>query len=277
MWVIDNQQYLGQLDGWNRAAQFADGLFETMVLKSGMILGLRHHVMRMSQGLSRLNIALPDENLAEFFESYARSFVDLSGVKNGVLKVVVSRGDSQRGYGYDKSIKPHVTAFYNSAPEYSNEIYSSGVDVTILNTQCSIQPQLAGLKHLNRLENVLAKAELGDLAFEGLMVNHLKFIIEGAMSNVFFEKNSELITPKLDVSGVAGVMRQCVMNYAVKNGIKITEVNITTDDLSAISKGFICNSVMGIVPIKTLLKREFKIGEVSTDLIDAWEIGDIYA
>lgn len=277
MWVVDDQQYLGQLDGWNRAAQFADGLFETMVIKQGLIQGLEYHVRRMAMGCERLDIKQPSSDLAELFAAYAHKLVELSGLKSGVLKMIVSRGESQRGYAYDDSITPRVTAFYNQLPQYENGIYEHGVSVKILNTQCSIQPQLAGIKHLNRLENVLAKKELAKQAFEGLMCNHLGFVIEGTASNVFFEKENGLLTPQLNFSGVAGVVREGVLAHAHVQKINIDVVDITTQQLGQFEHGFICNSVMGIVPISSLDGRPFKIGPITKIIQDAWNNGVIYA
>lgn len=277
MWVIDDQQYLGQLDGWNRAAQFADGLFETMMVNHGEIVGIQYHVTRLSAGLKRLDIKAPASNLADMLSSFAHKLSELSGVASGVLKVIISRGDSARGYAYDESIQSHVTAFYNEQPVFSDHIYTQGVVIESLQTQCAIQPQMAGIKHLNRLENVLAKKELGTRAFEGLMHNHLGFVIEGTSSNVFFEKDNQLFTPDLTLSGVAGVMRECVLSFAQSHKIKINLDNISVTQLEPFSQGFICNSVMGIVPISSLDGRSFEIGPVTQSIQDAWKDGVIYA
>lgn len=277
MWVIDNQQYLGRLEGWNRATQFADGLFETMVVKNGVILALERHVKRLSEGLSHLHIASLDRNLLDMFESYAHSFTELSGHANGTLKIIVSRGDSQRGYGYDANIAPHVTAFFNELSLPDLTLYDSGVPLTMLKTQCMVHPQLAGLKHLNRLENVLAKSELAQRAYEGIMQNHLGFIIEGTMSNIVFEKDGQLITPDLSLSGVKGVMRECVKDFANIHNIKFIEKDINVSDVAQFSQGFICNSVVGILPIQSLSGTKFTIGEVSKRLINAHKSGEIYA
>jgi 4-amino-4-deoxychorismate lyase len=276
MWVIDDQQYLGQLDGFSRAAQFADGLFETMVVKKGRIQGLNFHAQRLDLGCTRLDIKLPDNNLVELFIAYTHKFVELSGLESGVLKVIVSRGDSQRGYAYDDLITPKVTALFNPLPQYEAKLYEQGVSVKSLTTACSIQQQMAGLKHLNRLENVLAKKELGTQAFEGLMFNHLGFAIEGTSSNVFFEKNNQLFTPKLNLSGVAGVMRSCILNHAKLHNITTNIDDIALGQLDQFEQGFICNSVMGIMPIAQLDGRSFKIGPQTKAMQEAWKDGVVY-
>ena len=276
MWVIDDQQYLGQLDGYSRAAQFADGLFETMVVKQGQIQGLNYHTQRLGSGCERLDIQLPDKNLAQLLIAYAHKFVELSGLSSGVLKIIVSRGNSQRGYGYDESITSKVTAFYNPLPQYEAKLYEQGVSVKSLTTECAMQKQMAGLKHLNRLENVLAKKELGGQAFEGLMFNHLGFAIEGTSSNIFFEKDNQLFTPKLSVSGVAGVMRACILNYAKTRNIKMKIDDIARGQLDQFEQGFLCNSVMGIVPIAEFDGRLFKIGPQTKAMQTAWKDGVVY-
>ncbi|MFT5593621.1 MAG: 4-amino-4-deoxychorismate lyase [Oceanicoccus sp.] len=276
MWVIDDQQYLGQLDGFSRAAQFADGLFETMVVKKGQIQALNYHAQRLGSGCARLDIKLPDNNLTELFIAYAHKFVELSGLESGVLKVIVSRGNSERGYGYDDVITPKVTAFFNPLPQYNENSYEHGVSVKCLATECSIQKQMAGLKHLNRLENVLAKKELGSEAFEGLMFNHLGYVIEGTSSNIFFEKNNQLFTPKLNVSGVAGVMRSCIINHAESQNIIIKVDDIAREQLDQFEQGFICNSVMGIMPIAQLDGRSFKIGPQTKAMQEACKDGVVY-
>ena len=276
MWVIDDQQYLGQLDGWSRAAQFADGLFETMAVKQGKILALNYHVDRMSLGCKRLDIKLPAKNLSALFIAYAHKFTELSGLQNGVLKVMVSRGDSQRGYGYDESITSCVTAFFNSLPVYGEGLYEKGVSVKSLQTECSIQSQIAGIKHLNRLENVLAKKELATQAFEGLMFNHLGFAIEGTASNIFFEKDNQLFTPQLNLSGVAGVMRSCILSHAKIHKIKIDIDDIARTQLDQFEHGFICNSVMGVMPISELDGRLYKLGPITNTIQTAWKDGVVY-
>jgi len=276
MWVIDNQQFLGKLDGWDRAAQFADGLFETMVVKNQNILGLKYHVARMEKGIKQLGILNFEHDLSELFESYAHSFCDLSKHKDGVLKVIVSRGESQRGYAYDHKITPRITAFYNEYPFIAPEIYQKGIKLVTLKTQCSINPQLAGLKHLNRLENVLAKAELSSNAYEGLMTNYLGNIIEGTMSNVFFEENGQLFTPDLTLSGVEGVLRECVIEYANKCLTPVRVLDIKTAETKHFKQGFICNSVLGIVPIASLDQADFTLGDITKRLVSVCVSGEIY-
>ena len=275
MWVIDNHQYLGEFESWSRAAQFGDGLFETLSVINGSCPALTHHGKRLSDGLRRLSIPLPENDITAMLRRFIESMVNHSSNMNGVLKVIVSRGDSARGYGFEESIKPRVTVFFTEAIMQPGNIYD-GVRVQYVETQCAIQPQLAGLKHLNRLENVLAKKEIGAGAFEGIMANYLGHVIECTMSNIFFEKAGKLYTPDLSLSGVAGVMRHLVIQYCKRNEISISITNIKLLDVKSFDGAFICNSVMGVVPLKEIDRKEFQVSPLIREIVTMVRCGEIY-
>ncbi len=277
MWVMENQQFLGERDSWSRAEQFGDGVFETLLVSAGICHALPVHAQRLESGLKRLNIVLPEQNLQDMLNDYVVKMVNHSALTNGVLKVIVSRGNSARGYGYDSQAKACVNVFYSPYVRPEKECYVSGIEVQHCNTQCAIQPQLAGLKHLNRLENVLAKSELTGNCFEGLMNNHLGFVIEGTMSNVFFENGGSLYTPDLSLSGVNGVMRNLIFKFCERKKISLNVMDIKRDNAEQFDSAFMCNSVMGVLPIKMLNKNNMAIGQVTRQLQLAIESGEIYA
>ncbi len=273
MWVIDNNQFLGERESWSRAEQFGDGLFETMAIKNGVVAAVNLHAKRLEKGLKRLKINLPSDDVCAFLLDYIKQMTTKSGMQNGVLKVIVSRGYSARGYGFDKQAKPRVTAFYSSYQAPAADAYENGIVLGECETQCAIQSQLAGLKHLNRLENVLAKAELQNGDFEGVMKNHLGFVIEGTMSNVFFEKDSVLFTPSLLLSGVEGIMRQLIIKYCQKNNIALQILDINMQAPLQFDGAFICNSVMGILPVKKITNESLSIGLITRQLQSALSNG----
>ncbi|MEH6344420.1 MAG: aminodeoxychorismate lyase [Bermanella sp.] len=275
MWVIDNQQYLGELGSWNRAAQFGDGLFETLCIVKGVCPALFHHSKRLREGLQRLCIPNPESDITGMLKGFIESMVRHSSNKDGVLKVIVSRGDSARGYGFEDTIKPRVTVFYTAAILQPETIYD-GVCLQYVEAQCSIQPQLAGLKHLNRLENVLAKKEIKSDCFEGIMTNYLGNIIECSMSNIFFERAGKLYTPDLSLSGVAGVMRHLVIQYCKKNSISIAIADIKLIDVEGYDGAFICNSVMGVIPVNKIAKEEFQVSPLIRKIVTMVRCGEIY-
>jgi len=262
MWVIDSGEYLGHVDAWDRGVQFGDGLFETVLVLDGKPLHLQEHLTRLNNGLKVLSI---DLEIAEFEVQLHQALIDLlehSGLREGVLKVIITRGDSARGYAIPNNIKSNATFFLSKLPDFHADIYTKGVTLKLCDTQCGIQPQLSGLKHLNRLENVLAKQELCE-EFDGLMSNFLGFVIEGTMSNVFFEKNGMLFTPNLNISGVKGVMRSLVMQVCQRQAITLQELDIKQADLPSFDAAFICNSVMGVVPVKRIKQQVLQISKTT--------------
>lgn len=275
MWVIDEGRYLGEHQTWNRAAQFADGLFETLVVRDGEYLALAQHVSRMRHGCDILNLQLPEQGLLSVFEEYKKVLLDQAGLSNGTLKIMARRADSARGYSYDNN-QIVFTAFLSQGSSLSAGFYDKGVSLQYCQTQCSIQAQLAGLKHLNRLENVLAKNELQAGIFEGLMSNAFDYVVEGTMSNVFFEKNGKLITPDLDVSGVKGVMRALIIKYCEKHDINVQQCNIKKESIADFNSMFVCNSLVGVLPVQQVEKKLFTIGPITTDLLKAWRGGELY-
>ena len=276
MWVMENNLYIGEANDWSRAAQFGDGVFETMAIKDGRCQALSLHVNRLSVGLIALHMPSPANDLNDLLLSYIEKMVQVSALPNGVLKIIVSRANSARGYGFDSSLKPVVMAFYSPKVVYPESHYQVGITLQNLSTQCSVQPQLAGLKHLNRLENVLAKNELTAHFYEGLMSNYLGNVIEGTASNIFFERQSKLYTPSLLVSGVAGIMRLLIMQYCKKEGISFSVLDINQADLESFDGALICNSLLGAMPVKAIEKQEFKITPLINKITDAVRSGKIY-
>jgi 4-amino-4-deoxychorismate lyase len=123
---------------------------------------------------------------------------------------------------------------------------NSGVCVRVCRQQLAEQPALAGMKHLNRLEQVLARAEWSDPQIaEGLMLDQRARLIEGTMSNIFLVRDGVVRTPQLHRCGVAGVMRQIVMEQLVA----VTETDLVLDDVIAADEVFLTNSVIGIWPV----------------------------
>jgi 4-amino-4-deoxychorismate lyase len=144
---------------------------------------------------------------------------------------------------------------------------SQGVGVHLCRTRVAVQPALAGIKHLNRLENVLARAEWSDPAIaEGLLCDTEDNVIGGTMSNLFIAKEGRLITPELDRCGVAGVMRDLVMELAHAHGIPLQVTAISLDDLFDAAEVFVVNSVIGLWPVVALGRRTWNAGVLGAQM-----------
>ena len=246
----------------DRGFQYGDGLFETIHVLAGKPQYWREHMERLFDGCRQLKISLPELSV---LESESESLC--SGVDDGVLKIIVTRGVGGRGYAADGSLKSTRVLAMFPAPHYSDEYRAAGVVVKVCDTRLGMNPVLAGIKHLNRLEQVLARAEWNSTEIhEGLMLDINDNVIEGTMSNVFSVRKGELYTPELSLCGVKGIMREQVIKVAKKTGMVVHETQLDLDDLRKSEELFLCNSVFGIWPVRQLEDHEFTLGPISYQL-----------
>lgn len=177
------------------------------------------------------------------------------------MKIIVTRGSGTRGYAPPQPPSPTRIVMTATPPEYPEEFNRSGVKVFRCQTRLTSQPRLAGVKHLNRLENVLARAEWSDHAVpEGLMLDEGDHIIGGTMTNLFIVEDGQLLTPELTRCGIAGVTRERVMDAARKRGVACREEPITQARLSEAQEALLVNSVIGVWQIREFAGRNWNAG-----------------
>lgn len=235
----------------DRGLQYGDGLFETILLKNSRLILWDEHIARLLEGCQRLSLEQPRPQL---LATEAQQIIGLE--TSGVLKIIVTRGEGGRGYKIGPNNPTRIISLY-PAPVYLAENASLGIQARICQTRLSINPTLAGLKHLNRLEQVLARSEWQEETItEGLILDTEDFAVEGTMSNVFIEKDGVFSTPLLDRNGVAGVMRKHLLSL-----ISCQEKRITLPEVLEADSLFFCNSVIGIWPVKQLDNQTFTISE----------------
>lgn len=228
----------------DRGLAYGDGLFETLAVKAGQPVLLDRHLQRLDEGGRRLALVADQALIRDELLAYAAALGD------GVLKLILTRGDSLRGYGINAGA-PVRRILQGSPPAtYPPAHGSSGVRLFPCATRLSEQPLLAGLKHLNRLEQVLARAEWQDADHaEGLMLDMSGRVIEGVFSNLFLVDNGQLLTADLSRCGVAGVMRAELLARAEALGVVTTVTDISLAQLQRADEVFVCNSVYGIWPV----------------------------
>lgn len=236
------------VDVSERALHYGDGLFETLRIHRSEPEFLDRHMKRLAEGCGRLKFPPIDWPLirTELKERAVRH-------DNAVLKLILSRQSA--GRGYDPLSSQGVTRIVTvqPLPQGSARPAEDGVRVRICDTRLAVQPLLSGIKHLNRLEQVLARAEWDDPAIaEGLMLTDGGRLVEGTMSNVFIVSNQALITPELSDCGVAGVMRSVILDLAEGLEIKSEIRAIALDELKAAQEVFVCNSLIGIWPVVSI-------------------------
>ncbi len=250
--MLINGQASERVAGDDRGLLYGDGLFETLAVVHGRPCLWVQHMRRMESGCRRLGLPRPDpEQLRE--ESHR--VIPRQGV--GVLKILVTRGCGPRGYRPPGDPLPTRILYFSSCPEAAESASSAGVAVRYCNLRLGRNPALAGIKHLNRLEQVLARAEWADPAIaEGLMLDTQGLVVEGTMSNLFLVRNEGLATPRLDHCGVAGIMRSRVMALAGTLGIPVEETDLRPRDVAAANGVFLCNSLIGLWPVRSVAGLE---------------------
>lgn len=234
----------------DRAIQFGDGVFRTIRLEQGRLVFWARHYRKLAADCAALGIEAPAERT---LLDEARSLIAHSGMRDATIKLIVSRGESQRGYAAPAECRPTRIVQISPLPAYPERLYREGARVRLCETRASWQPMLAGVKHLNRLENVLARREWSDPSIlEGLLLDRDGFVLEGVMSNVIVLRDGVLQTPQLDGGGVAGVLREVALDAARQLGWRVDACRLSLDDLRAAERVWISNSLMGLMPVAAL-------------------------
>ena len=181
-----------------------------------------------------------------------------------MVKIILTRGEGGRGYAPPAEARPNRIVALYPWPAYPPEHASAGVRLRFCRQRYGINPALAGIKHLNRLEQILARAEWQDQAIaEGLVMDLDDNVIEGTMSNFFMLKDRVLLTSDLHACGVRGVIRQKIIRLAAGLGLAVHEQAISQALLLQADEIFLCNSLIGVWPARMLAGRPFKPGPIT--------------
>ena len=241
----------------DRGLVYGDGLFETVAIVDGRLCLWRRHIARLRRGCERLRIPMHDLDSLEHNAEAMTAAID-----HGVLKIVVTRGVGGRGYRIPSNAHPSWMLSVFPWPETDLQTAQHGPRVRLCATPVSSNPALAGLKHLGRLDNVLARSEWSDNTIaEGLMRDMHGNVVEGTQSNLFLEVDRELITPTLADAGVAGVVRGLIMDLATDAGSPVLERKVSFEDVQTADALFLTNSIMGISSVRYLEQHRFPDGQ----------------
>jgi 4-amino-4-deoxychorismate lyase len=242
----------------DRAFTYGDGLFETIRVCSSKPELLEAHLSRLEQGLKRLKF--PDETFEKVLEEL--SLLEFSG--DQILKIIVSRGEGQRGYALPDTLSStRVMQLTEASNDFSSQA-ETGVILRTCEYQLAINPALAGIKHLNRLEQVLARSEWQDRAIaDGVVTDRDGYVVECTMSNIFWVKGQVVYTPALDRCGVEGVMRNCIISKLEADGFAVEQGYFHLTELKGSDEIFIANSLIQLWPVQRLDDLNFKVGQVT--------------
>ncbi len=258
-----NRQH--EIDISDRGFQYGDGLFETIEIMDKTPIFLSEHLDRLICGCKRLGIPAPEPDTITF--EITQLVEALSDSSRAVLKIIISRGIGGRGYRQPEKIIPTRILSIHPFPEYETDYAYHGINLRSCSATLGQNPLLAGIKHNNRLEQVLARGEWNSQGFqEGLMCDFEGHVIEGTMSNVFFIKNGFLYTPLLDQCGVAGIIRALIIKLARQNSFPVVEKRIRLNDILGADELFVTNSIIGIWPVKRFDQQCFDLGPVTREI-----------
>ncbi len=247
----------------DRGLHYGDGLFETLLLKDHRILYLDEHLSRLQTDSARLGIPCPPlKDLARVLESYRLEERDL------VLKLILTRGASERGGRWPEAPEPIV--YMMNYPYRPNK---QPLAADFSNHSLPENQILSGIKHLNRLDYILASRHLaGQDAFEQLILCDARGrVIETLVHNLFFVRNGRVHTPDLSRCGVNGVMRRQVIKRLEQSGKAVKIGDCSRDDLLGADEAFVCNSVQGIRPLTRIGGQELPVGPLTRTLMDAFD------
>lgn len=267
--VTVNGRSAGEIGILDRGLHYGDGLFETLAVKEGRVQLWERHLARLAEGCRRLHFPTPD---GDVLRDEAEALC--AGHERAVLKLLWTRGSGGRGYridhGPDATARQTRALLLYKAPEYDASILQRGVTIRCCDTRLGINPALAGIKHLNRLEQILARDEWNDVRIaEGLMLDARDRVVCGTASNVFAVRDGALITPAVEQCGVAGVMRALVMETAETWGLAPRQDELRIEDLFAAEEVFLSNSLFGIWPVNRIDDVEFTPGALARRLAGA--------
>lgn len=267
------QDWVGSSD---RGFQYGDGVFTSTPVRSGRALLLDRHLARLARDCGRLNIPSPSAaTLGDEVRQICRQHPD------AVLKIQVTRGPGGRGYRLPDPARPTRVLSIHPCPNFDARLNEEGVTVKICKHRLGWNTALAGVKHMNRLEQILARAEWNEESVqEGLMLDQVGNVVEGTMSNVFLARQRRLITPLLDRCGVDGVMRGLILEIASTLGIPAEQRRIGLSDLAEAEEIFLTNAVIGLWPVSRIETFTYAVGALtrhlarSVDEVLAGEVAD---
>ncbi len=254
VWINGEQSESVEVN--DRSFQYGDGCFTTILTKGGKVQHWSYHQQRMELALRALGIESPDwQQVAKWID-----LAVLFDVKAGV-KVHISRGCGGRGYSPENVTQPRVTITNFAFPSHYEQWQAQGIQLGVCSKRLGLNPMLAGLKHNNRLEQVLLKSEMDKAGYlDGVCLDIHGHIVETTAANIFWVKDHTLYTPSLANAGVAGVARRVVLEHSDQLEMKVVMGEFELDHLNNAEEVFISNALLGVSPVIQISNHLYSIG-----------------
>ena len=244
----------------DRGLLYGDGAFETLAIGGGQLFLLTPHLERLQKACSILRIPFDKELL---LSDLNKLLAITPG--EGICKIILTRGVGGRGYKAAEQPSPtRIVQYFESAGLSES---GEGITIGVSGHRLSQSAEFSGLKHLNRLDQVMASFDLSSEIFELICLNQQGRVIEGSRSNIIAVIDEALVTPRLDSSGVRGIMLDCLVAKFASIGRPIESAELSLGDIRRASELMFCNSVFGVRPVIKLLEgasvTEWVIGDIS--------------
>ena len=247
-----------QLSASDRAIQFGDGCFTTARIVEGKVCLLEAHLQRLRTACEKLFIPF-----AQWTALENEMTGQAQGVDRGVLKVIITRGSGGRGYSASGCLDPARILSVSAWPAHYDRWRKEGITLALSPVRLGRNPQLAGIKHLNRLEQVLIRSHLEQTdADEALVLDSEGFITECCAANLFWRQGKDVFTPCLDQAGVNGLMRQFCLRQLAHSGFRVVEVQAREAALTDADEIVVCNALMPVVPVRQYGSHHFTSREL---------------
>lgn len=254
--MIVNGRYQTDIDIADRGLQYGDGCFTTIAFRNTCLEFFDAHLQRLQQACHRLHI---DFNQWTELSQYVVNSV-VGNDQDSVIKILISRGQGGRGYSPVGCQTPSYIITHHPMPAHYGNWQDHGLALSVSPVTLAKQPLLAGIKHLNRLEQVLIKKELEPTEFDDALVCDTDgTIIETSVGNLFWKNDNTWFTPELSQCGVEGVVRNQLLDIFLKNEIDVQVVQQDLNGLDCIEEMFMCNSLMKIVPVTSIYQPKLNV------------------
>ena len=267
-----NGSFNQAISPFDRGFSYGDGVFRTIKIIGGLPQNWPQHYQKLVADCAAINIVCPSAEL--LMSDLSQLFLTDAETEYlpAVAKIIITRGEGNRGYTPPAITAPMRVVLKSDMPDYPESRFSEGVTLTICETRLSAQPKLAGIKHLNRLENVLARMEWHnpDIA-EGIMLDMRGNVIECTAANIFARFGTTLLTPDLQQCGVAGITRQRVLDLASTLSLQPLVETFDLEKLYQADEVVICNSLFGAWQVKAVQvtdteQQNIKAGSLSANI-----------
>ena len=248
----------------DRGLLYGHSLFETIAVQARQALLLEQHLQRLEIGCAVLAIPLDCELLRQEINSACAGLA----LEPLVLRITITMGSGGRGYLNPQAAKPTRILSFSTYPQLPASHWQNGIELGIADIRLAAQPALAGIKHGNRLEQVIGRTQwLADWQ-EALLLDQQDKVIEGTQSNLFILQGRVLKTPDLSQCGVAGVMRNYLLEQAHRVGVTTAIVSLSVAAVEAADEVFLSNSLIGLWPVSRFCKSRYNNLTISHKLLN---------